>query len=379
MRSLRILGAALVASAVGMLVGVVPQASAASLPTFRMALPVQWGASVQAGGPHTFASGTLSSIDLGAANNASIPVVAAADGVVKVGSANGFSRCFVTVTHADGWQTMYYHLRGVPSDLRDGDHVVAGEKVGMTAMPGSETCGRGTFRHVHLTLQRNGVEQPINGLSLGGYTIHSGSRAYCGHWTRNGDGAVVADARRACLAVPRLVNNIVNPSTLGDREAAPNRGSSRPVIADHDTIPASELYTTPGQHTVGGRAWKTTCEPYSQTQRCRTDIWASQVTGSRGSFALQEGWGFNNLTYVESPRELWADNPLGNKNDVNGGWTAADGRKWRTDCDSGATGRNGCRSYVWVTTTAATAKSSGGYRFTTKNEWVFNNMVRFSA
>ncbi|MEO7587687.1 MAG: M23 family metallopeptidase [Arachnia sp.] len=367
------------ASAVGMLVGVVPQASAASLPSFPMALPVQWGASVQAGGTHTFASGTRSSVDLGAANGASIPVVAVADGVVKVGSANGFSRCYVTVTHVDGWQTMYYHLRGVPSGLRDGDRVVAGEKLGMTGMPGSETCGRGTFRHVHLTLQRNGVEQPISGLSLGGYTVRDGSRAYCGYWTRNSDGAVVADARRACLAVPKLVNNIVNPSTLGDRVAAPSRDSNRPVIEDHDTISATALYTTEGRHTVNGRAWKTACEPYSQTQRCLTEIWATQVTRSGGRFDMREGWAFNNLTYVESKRELWAGNPIGNKNDVDGGWTATNGRKWKTDCDSDATGRNGCRSYMWVTTAVATAKSSGGYRFTTKDEWVFNNMVRFSA
>ncbi len=380
MRSLKILGMALVASIIATLLGVTPQASAASLPGFPMALPVQWGATVQVGGTHTFASGTRSSIDLGGANNASVAVVAAADGVASVGAANGFSRCFVTITHADGWQTLYYHLKGIPSGLANGDRVVAGQKLGMTAMPGSETCGRGTFRHVHFTLQRNGVEQPINGLRLGGYTIHDGSRAYCGYVSRDSDGAIVADARRACLAVPKVVNNIVNPATLGGRDTAavaPNRGSGRPVIANKDTISAAQLYVTDGQHTVNNRAWKTVCEPYSQTKRCRTEIWSTQALQRNGSFSMVEGWVFNNLTYVESPREMWADNPLGNHD--NKGWTADDGRKWKTECDTATTGGNGCRSYVWGTAATGAAKTSGGYRFSTKQEWAFNNMVRFSA
>lgn len=365
----------MLATAVAALVGVVPQASAAALPSFPMALPVQWGATVNAGGTHTFASGVRSSIDLGASGNVSVPIVAAADGVARVGGANGYSRCYVTITHADGWQTMYYHLKGIPSDLQNGDRVVAGEQIGMTGSPGSDTCGRGTFRHVHFTLLRNNVEQPIHGLSLGGYTVRDGSRAYCGYWTRDRDGVVVADARRACLAIPKLVNNIVNPSTLSDRnDDAPSRGETRPVIADKDTISAVALYTTQGQHTVSGRAWRTSCEAYSQTKRCRTEIWATVVTTDGSRFDRREGWAFNNLTYVESPRALWSGNPLGET----GEWTAKDGRRWRTECDTAVTGYNGCRSYAWTTTASATAKSSGGYRFSTKSEWVLNNMVRFS-
>ena len=377
MRNLRIFGTILVAAVVATLAGVVPQASASSLPGFPMALPVKWQSIVNVGGPHTFASGVRSSVDLGAAGNVSIPVVAAADGVARVGGANGYSRCYVTVTHAGGWETMYYHLKGIPSDLRNGDRVVAGEKIGSTGRPGSETCGRGSFRHVHFTLLRNGVEQPIHGLSLGGYTVRNGSRAYCGYWTRDRDGAVVADARRACMAVPRMVNNIVNPSTLagrGDRSAS--RGDGRPAIAAKNTISAAKLYVTPGQHTVNGRAWRTACEPYSQTTRCTTEIWASQVVKNGGRFDMRERWSFNNLTYVQSKRALWAGNPLGNNNK---GWTAKDGRKWKTECDTAVTGKNGCRSYVLSTVAVGTAKSSGGYRYSTKRDWVFNNIVVFSA
>lgn len=381
MRTARILGSIIVAALLGALAGVVPQASAASLPSFPMALPVLWGATVNAGGPHTFASGAQSSVDLGASGNASIAVVAAADGVVKVGGANGFSRCFVTITHSSGWQTQYYHLKGIPSDLRNGDRVVAGEKIGMTAMPGSETCGRGSFRHVHLTLLRNNVEQPIHGLSLGGYTVRNTSLAYCGYWTRDRDGVVVADARRRCFAVPGLKNSLVNPATLAGRDSsdAPSRDEKRPSISKQDTISAAKLYTTAGQHSVNGRAWRTTCEPYSQTSRCRSEIWAVVAVKEGGRFGMKEGWAFNNLTYLQSSRTLWAKNPLGYDNDTKGGWTASDGRKWKTDCDSSATGRNGCRSYTWVTTATATAKSSGGYRYGTTTGWVFNNMVNFAS
>ena len=94
---------------------------------------------------------------------------------------------------------------------------------------------------------------------------------------------------------------------------------------------------------------------------------------------MKEGWTFNNLTYLESTRALWAKNPLGYDNDEAGGWVADDGHKWKTDCDSKATGRNGCRSYRWGSITSATAVSGGGYRYGTSSGWVFNNMVRFTS
>ncbi|MEO7588287.1 MAG: RICIN domain-containing protein, partial [Arachnia sp.] len=56
-----------------------------------------------------------------------------------------------------------------------------------------------------------------------------------------------------------------------------------------------DLYTTPGYHTVNGRKWFTSCEPYSQTTRCRTNIFATQVTQEGGKFVLRNGWVFNNL------------------------------------------------------------------------------------
>ena len=68
------------------------------------------------------------------------------------------------------------------------------------------------------------------------------------------------------------------------------------------TAPAANaeinVYTTPGEHTINGRQWRTWCEPYSRTARCTTQIKVAGV------------WTFNNLTYLPSPRTLWKGNPL---------------------------------------------------------------------
>lgn len=117
------------------------------------------------------------------------------------------------------------------------------------------------------------------------------------------------------------------------------------------TAPAANaevnVYTTPGEHTVAGRQWRTWCEPYSQTARCTTQL---KVAGE---------WTFNNLTYLPSPRSLWKGNPLAEP-----GYHRVNSRNWFTECDTPRTGRNGCRSYI-------DASGRGNY--------VFNNLVQFGA
>lgn len=148
------------------------------------------------------------------------------------------------------------------------------------------------------------------------------------------------------------------------------------------TVPARaevSVYTTPGMHNINGREWRTTCEPYSQTKRCRTEIKATQVSEVRGRFVSTTDWVFNNLTYLPSQRSLWKGNPLGG-NGATGAkmaWTAPDGRQWSTECDTAITGSNGCRSYT--VSKVIEAYESGGkwnYRWVTKS--VFNNIVMFS-
>jgi len=134
-----------------------------------------------------------------------------------------------------------------------------------------------------------------------------------------------------------------------------------------------DVYSTPGHHTINGRRWRTTCEPYSMTWRCRTEIVATQVKQVDGRFVTGTAWAFNNLTYLPSPRSAWTRNPLGFTN----AWTASDGRKWRTECDTPATGRNGCRSYTQARVIVSTPKVGGGYTYRWQTRWLFNNMVRF--
>ena len=139
-------------------------------------------------------------------------------------------------------------------------------------------------------------------------------------------------------------------------------------------LPA-DVYNTPGMHEVNGRKWFTACEPYSQTVRCTTMIWATTVTqADNGAFQQRNGWVFNNLTYLpHMTREAWGSNPLAN----NGSWTAADGRKWRTECDTAATGRGGCRSFITASVIAASPKADGGYTYQWETKELLNNIVRF--
>ncbi len=155
--------------------------------------------------------------------------------------------------------------------------------------------------------------------------------------------------------------------------------SPEPSVAPTPTVtvtaPASagDLYSTPGFHRVNGRNWYTSCEPYSQTVRCRTEIWATQLEYRSGKFVSNTGWHFNNLTYLPlMTRAKWGTNPL-----ANAGTFTSDSRKWKTECDTAETGRNGCRSWIWSNPIQATRTADGSYTYTRVEKWVFNNIVRF--
>ncbi len=133
----------------------------------------------------------------------------------------------------------------------------------------------------------------------------------------------------------------------------------------------STVYNQPGVHLENGRYWRTSCDKYSSNVvRCRTDIWATKKVPANGTYYNHNGWVFNNLTYLPSERSAWKSNPLGQ----NRTWTASDGRQWRTECGTAATGRNGCRSYAM----ASVVVKSGG-RHVVRKQWVLNNMVKFTT
>lgn len=147
----------------------------------------------------------------------------------------------------------------------------------------------------------------------------------------------------------------------------------------------SHVYTQPGQHHVNDRYWATECEQYSSNViRCRTDIWATKVISHNGRYYRHNGFVFNNMTYLPSPRGSWEGNPLAGYNAATGTmvsgegqsaeWTAGDGRRWRTECDTATTGRGGCRSY-----TISTVVQYLNGTFVKSNIWMFNNIVQFAA
>ena len=131
------------------------------------------------------------------------------------------------------------------------------------------------------------------------------------------------------------------------------------------------VYNQPGDHHVNGRYWKTTCDMYSSNVvRCTTNIWATKVVKANGTYYNHNGWVFNNMTYLPSSKASWGTNPLAKP----GSWTAKDGRQWKTECNNKTTGSNGCRSYA----RAKMVVKSGG-KYVVKNDYVFNNIVQFSA
>lgn len=140
------------------------------------------------------------------------------------------------------------------------------------------------------------------------------------------------------------------------------------------------VYVTPGNHEVNGRKWRTTCEKYSTTvERCRAEIWATQVRFVSGRYQEVTGWVFNNLTYKPSPREQWKGNPLAANGVVEGklSWTSTEGRQWKTECDTAETGRNGCRSYIMSKDIVVKTMTPRTYERV--DRWVFNNIVQFST
>ncbi|MEU5961660.1 M23 family metallopeptidase [Micromonospora parva] len=62
-------------------------------------------------------------------------------------SASGYGN-YVVVTHADGWQSLYGHMRDTPV-VRTGAQVAAGQQVGVVG-----TTGRSTGPHLHLEVFR---------------------------------------------------------------------------------------------------------------------------------------------------------------------------------------------------------------------------------
>lgn len=174
-----------------------PAAVAAAEPS-GLQLPFPVGETWWSNGPHADSGTVRNSVDFGV--NATRNVVAAGAGVVSSVSNCGGGGVQVTIDHTgalSGWKTRYWHLSS--NAVNPGAHVSAGQVIGKTGLG----CGANGFNHVHFSVWRNGQPLDLNGLNIGGHTLHSKSYNYGGYWTRNSDGAKVAEDSngnsRCCL------------------------------------------------------------------------------------------------------------------------------------------------------------------------------------
>ncbi len=192
-----------VVRALGLALFIIAVTPAVSVAAPALQLPYAQGASWWANGPHSSdgSTGARNSVDLGPGGSSPATVLAAAGGVARVESCNGGK--YVTIDHGGGWSTRYWHLGSVPAGL-NGSTVTPGSVIGTTAL----VCDNPTaFSHVHFGLFLNGVATPLDGVSMGGYTIRAGVNQYSGSWTRNSDGATVHTTGADGLARCCVTNN----------------------------------------------------------------------------------------------------------------------------------------------------------------------------
>ncbi|MDO5736203.1 MAG: hypothetical protein Q4P15_06980 [Propionibacteriaceae bacterium] len=178
-------------------------------------------------------------------------------------------------------------------------------------------------------------------------------RYYYEHW------------RPVVEAMVKALEGVASPAT----EVTPPTAEVDPPTAE--TV---NVYTTAGEHTVAGRNWRTTCEAYSGSiDRCRAEIWSTQVTKVNGNFVAQNGWNFNNLTYLPASRTQWAGHPF----TIDGPFTSS-GREWKTSCADDWTGPNACRSFIKSNVIESVLDAAGNRSYREVEDWVFNSVVTFS-
>lgn len=87
-------------------------------------------------------------VDLACPKNT--PVMAAADGTVQLIGRKGSYGKYISIRHADGYQTAYAHLNGYRGDLKVGSKVKRGEVIGYVG-----STGRSTGPHLHFEVIKN--------------------------------------------------------------------------------------------------------------------------------------------------------------------------------------------------------------------------------
>lgn len=87
------------------------------------------------------------------------PIFAAGDGkIVKMGPFSSYGN-YVRISHTNGFDTAYAHMKGFKSGLRSGMRVKQGEVIGYVG-----TTGRSTGAHLHYEIMQNNVQ--VNPISV---------------------------------------------------------------------------------------------------------------------------------------------------------------------------------------------------------------------
>lgn len=166
-------------------------AAAAAAGDAQLSLPYATGETwTLMSGPHRgpSTSSPHASIDL---TNGSGNVHAARDGIAYLDCPNK-----VRVDHGDGYQSGYYHLTGI--SVTNGQPVTRGQVLGSSGT-GVGCGGRATRNHVHFSVYRNGVEAPIAGTQVGGWTVEAGGI--------EGAGCMVHRGLRRCASQGQITND----------------------------------------------------------------------------------------------------------------------------------------------------------------------------
>ena len=87
------------------------------------------------------------------------PIYAAGSGIVERANRFGSFGNYVRIRHANGYKTIYAHLRGFARGIRAGSRVQQGQTIGYVG-----STGRSTGPHLHYEVHRNG--RPLNPMSL---------------------------------------------------------------------------------------------------------------------------------------------------------------------------------------------------------------------
>ena len=189
----------------------------------QLSLPYATGESwTLMSGPHRgpSLSSPHAAIDL---TNGSGTVRAARDGIAYLDCPNK-----VRVDHGDGYQTGYYHLIGIV--VANGQPVTRGQVLGSTGT-GVGCGGRASRNHVHFSVYRNGVEAPIAGAQVGGWTVEAGGI--------EGAGCMVHRGIRRCATQGLIAND----GTVGDDPQPTPTPLLRPTSASCADAQEQQLMT----------------------------------------------------------------------------------------------------------------------------------------